>query len=273
MNHVLLTVGHTDPRENARGSSGGLLHNPLVEAGPTAQQYTLQQNEILFRGHEQPERGVPLPGAHLPGYPGRSDRNAGRPGGEHLHLGCLAERRARDHLWGQPAGHALRTAGTIDHPEHSGAARAAAQSAGQAHSDSQAHTDGSAHTQGVGRFERLVSSGRKFSLPFDRHDRFPGTGSYHRAGGDQWDCYDPEFRPHQLPGELAPATRTASTGAAGRNRAGRGRHWRQCRLGIGGYDLQHGFPIVHDRPFGHSQPCRHRQARRIPSARVWLSRM
>ncbi len=50
MNHVLLTVGHSDPRENARGGSGGIVHNPLIEAGPTAQQYTLQQNEILFRG-------------------------------------------------------------------------------------------------------------------------------------------------------------------------------------------------------------------------------
>ena len=50
MKHVLVTVGHTDPRENARGGSSALLHNPLIEAGPTAQQYTLQQNEILFRG-------------------------------------------------------------------------------------------------------------------------------------------------------------------------------------------------------------------------------
>jgi hypothetical protein len=50
MQHVLVTVGHTDPRENARGGNSTLLRNPLTEAGPTAQQYTLQQNEILFRG-------------------------------------------------------------------------------------------------------------------------------------------------------------------------------------------------------------------------------
>ena len=46
MSHVLLTVGHSDPRENARGGSGGIVHNPLIEAGPTGQQYTLQQNEM-----------------------------------------------------------------------------------------------------------------------------------------------------------------------------------------------------------------------------------
>ena len=50
MQHVLVTVGHTDPRENARGGNSTLLRNPLTEAGPTGQQYTLQQNEILFRG-------------------------------------------------------------------------------------------------------------------------------------------------------------------------------------------------------------------------------
>jgi hypothetical protein len=50
MQHVLVTVGHTDPRENARGGNSTLLRNPLTEAGPTAHQYTLQQNEILFRG-------------------------------------------------------------------------------------------------------------------------------------------------------------------------------------------------------------------------------
>ena len=55
MPHAVLAIGHPDPRETARGGSGMLSRNPLLEGGPTQQQYTLQQNEILFRGMSELE--------------------------------------------------------------------------------------------------------------------------------------------------------------------------------------------------------------------------
>jgi len=55
MPHAVLAIGHPDPRETARGGSGMLSRNPLLEGGPSQQQYTLQQNEILFRGMSELE--------------------------------------------------------------------------------------------------------------------------------------------------------------------------------------------------------------------------
>ena len=50
MKNALVVVGQPDPRENAKGGSDPAFRNPIVEGSPSAQQYTLQQNEILFRG-------------------------------------------------------------------------------------------------------------------------------------------------------------------------------------------------------------------------------
>jgi hypothetical protein len=55
MPHAVLAIGHPDPRETARGGSGMLSRNPLLEGGPSQHQYTLQQNEILFRGMSELE--------------------------------------------------------------------------------------------------------------------------------------------------------------------------------------------------------------------------
>jgi len=49
MPHAIVTVGHPDPRENARGGDQS-LRDPLAGSGNAAQQYALQQNELLFRG-------------------------------------------------------------------------------------------------------------------------------------------------------------------------------------------------------------------------------
>ena len=49
MPYAIVTVGHPDPRENARGGDQN-LRDPLSSAGASAQQYSLQQNELLFRG-------------------------------------------------------------------------------------------------------------------------------------------------------------------------------------------------------------------------------
>ncbi|NSW52927.1 MAG: serine-rich protein [Anaerolineae bacterium] len=50
MKHALVVVGQPDPRENAKGGSQALFNNPLTTGNSAAQQYSLQQNEILFRG-------------------------------------------------------------------------------------------------------------------------------------------------------------------------------------------------------------------------------
>jgi len=50
MGHALVVVGQPDPRENAKGGSQAMFSNPLTAGDTGAQQYSLQQNEILFRG-------------------------------------------------------------------------------------------------------------------------------------------------------------------------------------------------------------------------------
>ena len=49
MPFAIVAVGHPDPRENARGGDSS-LRDPLTSANQGAQQYSLQQNEMLFRG-------------------------------------------------------------------------------------------------------------------------------------------------------------------------------------------------------------------------------
>jgi len=54
MPYGVLTIGHPDPRENARGGQSDL--NPLLATGKhPAQEYTLQQNELVMRGMAQLE--------------------------------------------------------------------------------------------------------------------------------------------------------------------------------------------------------------------------
>ena len=49
MRFALVTVGHPDPRENARGGDSS-LRDPLTSGQTGSQQYSMQQNELLFRG-------------------------------------------------------------------------------------------------------------------------------------------------------------------------------------------------------------------------------
>jgi hypothetical protein len=48
MPHALVTVGHPDPRENSKADRS--LQNPLMAGDQSSQGYSLQQNEILYRG-------------------------------------------------------------------------------------------------------------------------------------------------------------------------------------------------------------------------------
>lgn len=49
MPYALVAVGHPDPRENARGGDAS-LRDPLAGSATASQPYSLQQNELLFRG-------------------------------------------------------------------------------------------------------------------------------------------------------------------------------------------------------------------------------
>jgi hypothetical protein len=50
MKHTVVTVGHPDPRELARTAPSAAFRNPLTDGNSNAHQFSLQQNEILFRG-------------------------------------------------------------------------------------------------------------------------------------------------------------------------------------------------------------------------------
>ncbi|MBI9050034.1 MAG: serine-rich protein [Anaerolineaceae bacterium] len=49
MPYAIVAVGHPDPRENARGGDTA-MRDPLTAGNQGAQQYSQQQNELLFRG-------------------------------------------------------------------------------------------------------------------------------------------------------------------------------------------------------------------------------
>jgi hypothetical protein len=49
MPYAIVAVGHPDPRENARGGDSS-MRDPLLSGSQGAQQYSIQQNELLFRG-------------------------------------------------------------------------------------------------------------------------------------------------------------------------------------------------------------------------------
>ena len=49
MPYAIVVVGHPDPRENARGGDAA-LHDPLAAGNLGSQQFSMQQNELLFRG-------------------------------------------------------------------------------------------------------------------------------------------------------------------------------------------------------------------------------
>ena len=148
MPYGVLAIGHPDPRENARGGQSDL--NPLLAAGKHgAQEYTLQQNELVMRGMAQLEEDFLLQVLLTP----VSMQNASRM------LAGLAEYTSTWAAW--QTGHRSFNIGTSLPLMLSGAlARNAgtgytqSQSAGQAdgvsHIASQSHTDGQAQSHTVG---------------------------------------------------------------------------------------------------------------------------
>ncbi len=144
--HAIVAVGHPDPRENARENNHN-NRNPLIDADITAQNMSLQQNEILYRGmsslgeefllmvlaYSVPVRTI---AAMLAGFAEEVSIWASQQTGVHsasfgvslpaLLSGALAESASQNYGYGTGTSHSI----------------------GQAHTDGQAQSEGSAHTIG-----------------------------------------------------------------------------------------------------------------------------
>lgn len=148
MNHALVVVGQPDPRENAKGGSQALFSNPLTAGNAGAQQYSLQQNEILFRGMSTLKEDFlfmvmtsPVSLANI----------------SNMLIG-LAEVTSSWASWqsgmrGANFGISLPAilAGSLmdSTSQGTGSSEGTAHSEGIAHSDSTAHSDGTAHSVGT----------------------------------------------------------------------------------------------------------------------------
>ena len=92
------------------------MRNPLIEAGPTAQQYTLQQNEILFRGMSDLREEFlflvltsPISLADITEMlTGLAEETSTWAAWQNGVRSCF--------IWRQPAGAAFRTAGAVSLP-------------------------------------------------------------------------------------------------------------------------------------------------------------
>ena len=159
MRFALVTVGHPDPRENARGGDPS-LRDPLTAAQSGAQQYAMQQNELLFRGmsglqeeflllvlasHVQLEDITRMLAGLLEETSVYASRQAGARAASFgvslpaILTGGLAENASRTYSASQSSGHTAGTAATDG----------VAQATGQAHTVGHASTSGWAHTVGV----------------------------------------------------------------------------------------------------------------------------
>jgi hypothetical protein len=158
--HAIVAVGHPDPRENARENNRN-NRNPLTEADPSAQNISLQQNEILYRGmsslaeefllmvlaYSVPVRTIT---AMLAGFAEEvsiwaSQQSGVRSASFGISLpailsGALAESASRNYAYGTGQSHTVGEAHTD----------------GQAQSEGQAHTVGQAESRG---WSHVVSKG------------------------------------------------------------------------------------------------------------------
>ena len=148
MPYSVLTIGHPDPRENARGGQSDL--NPLLASGKHGiQEFTLQQNELVMRGMAQLEEDFLLQVLLTP----VSMQAASRM------LAGLAEYTSTWAAWQTGsrsfnigASLPLMLSGAL--ARNAGTGYTESQSAGQAdgvsHVASQSHTDGQAHSHTEG---------------------------------------------------------------------------------------------------------------------------
>jgi hypothetical protein len=148
MPYSVLTIGHPDPRENARGGQSDL--NPLLASGKHGiQEFTIQQNELVMRGMAQLEEDFLLQVLLTP----VSMQAASRM------LAGLAEYTSTWAAWQTGsrsfnigASLPLMLSGAL--ARNAGTGYTESQSAGQAdgvsHVASQSHTDGQAHSHTEG---------------------------------------------------------------------------------------------------------------------------
>lgn len=159
MPYAMVTVGHPDPRENARGGDSS-LRDPLSASNSSAQQYSIQQNELLFRGMSSLEEEfiLILLANHirlsditnmLSGLLEDTSVYASRQLGSRaasfgvslpaILTGGLAENASKSYGTNHATGESQGTAATDG----------TANSEGQAHTDGHASTSGWAHTVGI----------------------------------------------------------------------------------------------------------------------------
>ena len=152
MPYAIVTVGHPDPRENARGGDSS-LRDPLASSNPSGQQYSLQQNELLFRGMSSLEEEFLL--MLLAGHVSLRDITqmlAGLLEDTSVYASRQAGVRAASFGISLPA---LLSGGLAENASRSyatnhatGTSQGDAATVGTAHSEGQAHTEGHASTQG-----------------------------------------------------------------------------------------------------------------------------
>ena len=121
---------------------------PLIDAGTTAQQYTLQQNEILFRGmSDLKEEFLFLVLTSPVSLADITEMLTGLA--ENTSTWAAWQNGARGVTFGVSLP-ALLSGGLAQSASMGfGEGQGSSHSTGQAHTDSQAHTDGSAHTTGT----------------------------------------------------------------------------------------------------------------------------
>jgi hypothetical protein len=168
MPYALVTVGHPDPRENARGGDAS-IRDPFMSASSDNQSYSQQQNEMLFRGMSslKEEFLVMVLSNHIPliditymlsGLLEDTSIYASRQTGTRavsfgislpaLLTGGLAQNASQSYETNHSDG--------VTHAE--GTTDGIAQSEGQAHTEGHASTTGWAYTVGVSETDTVGNS-------------------------------------------------------------------------------------------------------------------
>lgn len=141
MKHTVVTVGHPDPREAARSAPPAAFRNPLTDGNSSAQQFSLQQNEILFRGMaDLKEEFLFLVLTSPIGIEAITQTLAGLA--EHTASWASWQSGARSASFGISLPAIL--SGALAH----NASLGYSDSAGSSHSDGTAHSEGLANTEG-----------------------------------------------------------------------------------------------------------------------------
>jgi hypothetical protein len=148
MGHALVVVGQPDPRENAKGGSQAMFSNPLTAGDTGAQQYSLQQNEILFRGMSNLKEDFLFMVMTSPvSLSNISEMLVGLAEQTSTWAAWQTGNRGASFGISLPAmlsGSLIDSAAT-GHSESAGTSH----TDGSAHSDSTAHSDGTAHSTGT----------------------------------------------------------------------------------------------------------------------------